>query len=42
MSKKPRAPLSTFDKKKLWKQFDGAVDKDIDCVYNKDSERGCL
>lgn len=39
MSKKPKVPLSAYEKKKLWKQFDTAIDKDIDCVYNKESER---
>jgi len=32
MSRKPKTPLSALEKKKMWKQFDTEIDKDIDCV----------
>jgi transcription initiation factor TFIIB len=31
--------LSALDKRKMWKQFDTIIEKNIDCVYNKESER---
>ena len=30
--------LSDFEKRKMWKQFDSVIDKNVECVYNKEKD----